>query len=362
MAAGQTSNLFAADEFAKSGWIFGLANGRLAVGWGALEWGSRAKSGVANLFAPDFYLQTKTPWLTTASWAVLEPAQILAELPQAPAPTPISWEEPDREAFADTLSHLQDSFCSGLAKKAVPVVFATAESERTSILPLITKLLQVPSQLRVYGFWNQEGGILGATPEVLFERSGARLKSMALAGTRRGVLNAIETKAFLNDAKERLEHQLVVDDLSERFSQWGKPVLDSTKVLQLPTLAHLFTPIEVEAKVGFDEVAQSLHPTPALGVSPRKLGLNWMKTWDKPDLRERFGAPFGFRMDLDVEECLVAIRNIQWHDQLKDHIKDHSRRHWKLGSGCGIVPQSRLESEWEELKAKRESVRSLLGL
>jgi menaquinone-specific isochorismate synthase len=81
-----------------------------------------------------------------------------------------------------------------------------------------------------------------------------------------------------------------------------------------------------------------------------------MKRWDHSPLRGRFGAPFGgfYRETASAElsqHCLVAIRNIQWQ-----------KTDVQLGSGCGIVPDSRLENEWDELKLKRESVKRMLGI
>ena len=48
---------------------------------------------------------------------------------------------------------------------------------------------------------------------------------------------------------------------------------------------------------------------------------------------------------------LVAIRNIQW---------DVDKT--LLGSGCGIVSESKIEREWNELTLKRKAVKELLHL
>ena len=357
MATGQTTTAnFDVSEFVKSGWIFSLSDGRFVVGWGPLEFSDRATAQQPTIFAPDFYLETKKPWLSTASWALFSRDQLKASLPDNPV-TALNWVEPSRDDFFKTLQFLKETFYSGLAKKAVPVVFAKSKSKRdsNSVLALVSQALKAPSELRIYGFWNESEGMLGATPEVLFKRSSNRIESMALAGTRRGQLTIEDERNFLGDRKERHEHQLVIDDIRACFARWGTPLVGETRVLRLPTLAHIFTPIEVEcsSEVNFNDIARTLHPTPALGVAPRELGLKWMKTWDQT-VRDRFGAPFGLSWAGEIEECLVAIRNVQWHD--------NDERDWKLGSGCGIVSESEPENEWQELKAKRESVRRLLGV
>jgi isochorismate synthase EntC len=48
----------------------------------------------------------------------------------------------------------------------------------------------------------------------------------------------------------------------------------------------------------------------------------------------------------------VAIRNIQFNENGVV----------SLGSGCGIVNSSELQSEWQELLLKRQTVREMLGI
>ena len=66
----------------------------------------------------------------------------------------------------------------------------------------------------------------------------------------------------------------------------------------------------------------------------------------------RYGAPVGYIEEGGKDSrCLVAIRNMQWKDN------------WiGLGAGCGIVPESRLDLEWEELQLKIQSIKEILGL
>ena len=120
----------------------------------------------------------------------------------------------------------------------------------------------------------------------------------------------------------------------------------------MPTLKHLFTPIQVELteKVSPEYLIRTLHPTAALGGFPRAAAKTWLEAQPEAGIRGRFGAPFGY-VDDEAALILVAIRNIQRFD---DKI-------W-LGSGCGVVEGSQPEKEWEELKLKRHSVREMLGM
>lgn len=367
MASRQTSNpalRFSVEEFLKSGWVFGLGDGRIALGWGEGAWSSQPKTGASSsdlsIYAPDFYLESKRPWFSTTHSTILTRSELADLIPVASDRPEINWNEPALNDFAIPFQRLKAAFAEDLATKGVPVVFARGESATRpeSLLWLLSHALSAPKAVRLYGVWEASGGILGLTPEVLFERYGISLKSMALAGTKRGQIDAQSEAAFLADEKERYEHQLVVDGIRESLGRLGPVKVGETGLLRLPTLAHLLTPVSVEISeaVSFEQIVATLHPTPALGVAPRALGLDWMKTWDEPETRVRFGAPFGLSQS-GGQECLVAIRNVQWQDS-----ESEMTRSWQLGSGCGVVPQSELESEWQELFAKRQSVRKLLDI
>ena len=63
------------------------------------------------------------------------------------------------------------------------------------------------------------------------------------------------------------------------------------------------------------------------------------------------GAPFGLEREDHSALALVAIRNLQLGG---DRIR--------VGSGAGLLPESRLEREFDELQAKREQVKALFGV
>ena len=96
-------------------------------------------------------------------------------------------------------------------------------------------------------------------------------------------------------------------------------------------------------------MARRLHPTPALGAYPRgEAGTSWLASLDPAGERRRFGAPFGLRWPSGAGRCVVAIRGLQYH---------HGRL--EIWAGCGVVPQSRYEDEWQEVLDKIQSVRAM---
>jgi menaquinone-specific isochorismate synthase len=104
--------------------------------------------------------------------------------------------------------------------------------------------------------------------------------------------------------------------------------------------------------MSFSEMVRRLHPTAALGVSPRsEAGERWLREADRGVKRRTFGAPFGLEREDRSALALVAIRNLEWSG---DRVR--------VGSGAGMLQESRVELEWKELREKREQVKALFGV
>src|SRR5258708_32682060 len=121
--------------------------------------------------------------------------------------------------------------------------------------------------------------------------------------------------------------------------------MERRRVFRLPPLAHLATPIRCEEtrdseRMSFAEMVRRLHPTAALGVSPRTpAGERWLREADRGVKRRTFGAPFGIEREDRSALALVAIRNVQWDGERV-----------RVGSGAGMLIESQLEREFEELR------------
>lgn len=314
-----------------------------------------------SVFCPDFYdLETPAQWFGKARHAlsteelrrICEDYLAQSSLTAASLMT-ASWSEPRLEDFAEALSMIQARIEKQEIQKAVPAVFAQTPHtvKPQDRAQMLLKLSEAPSTLYVYGFWQNGEGVLGATPETLFDFSQGVLQTMALAGTC-PKNESPERESLLRDEKEMLEHRLVAEDIKERLSVWGSVQSIGPYILELPTLYHLKTDLRVNCQnqPDFVELVKTLHPTPALGVAPRSAGHLWMQALPGQQGRGRFGGPIAF---IGAEEalCLVGIRNLQWN-------KDSAM----IGSGCGVVAASELEREWRELFQKRLSVKKILGL
>lgn len=347
-------------DFCRSGWFVAYSPKQWLVGWGEWHEAAEADSGTCCLYAPDFFLTARTPWRFTRYWDMVDrdlfSTHVLAGVASEVngfnkmGAQGFQWLEPDLNGFKEgPWFEIQKGFSERGLRKAVPIVFASAEGQ-ISIPELLKRIVATPSTVFPYGVWDQGGGLMGVTPEVLFRRGtdGATVETMALAGTQ---AKTEHPARLLADSKERYEHQLVVEDIKDRLVKIGNVAVGSTEVLELPALYHLHTRIQarLSRQIGFEELVKLLHPTPALGVAPRNQGFEEILRWS-PSERGRFGAPFGVSSPLG-EQCLVAIRSVEWQGA-----------NVRIGSGCGVVPESQLEREWRELALKRESVKRMLGL
>lgn len=213
---------------------------------------------------------------------------------------------------------------------------------------MLWNALESHPDLFVFGFWNGDAGVLGATPEVLFHVKDHQLKTMALAGTR----SQEKKQELLKDSKELKEHQFVIEDLKQKLEKFGWAKVGKTEIAEFGTIAHLKTEIEIElSHLEVDDLLKRLHPTAALGVFPRNYGIQWMKDLPYQEQRGVFGAPLTFSLSHTEVISIVAIRCLQW-----------SPLGSQIGTGCGIIESSDLQREWSELALKRQSVMKILGL
>ncbi len=262
----------------------------------------------------------------------------------------INWQPVDKALFSRSFELAQDAFKAGEVKKVVPIALqeGTLQSALSDDqkLHLLEKLMKTPEHLFAYGEWTQSQGFMGATPEILFEKVGSELQTMALAGTSG---KDVPSTQFLNDPKERKEHQFVIDDIVHVLTSLGSVHVAETKVVEFPALNHLQTNIHVKLNQALsnDDLIRKLHPTPALGIYPRNAYFRKFSQYPLQAERDFFGAPWGIETK-DFALLLVAIRKWDWNDQKV-----------KVFAGCGVVQESVLEKEFAEILKKIDSVKRI---
>lgn len=326
-----------------------LSSTQWAVGLGPFV-RSAQRPGQTAFFMPGFFLEESEPWWIPSRYQELNFTEFLQLWPSAVA-FHREWTQPSEADFLLRVEGILQEIGKDTLKKAVPVVFETARGgvSLEEMAGIVARFRDLPEGVFPYGYVSGSSGLIGVTPEFLLRDHGSFIESLALAGTTR----AENEGALLRDPKELSEHLFVVNDLKERLSRYGRFEQGQTVEWPVGLVRHLRTDVKVavDACIDFQDWIEVLHPTPALGVSPRSRA-DWLRVQPEATVRRNFGAPFGLSFGgAGAHLCLVAIRCLQWRDDMV----------W-LGSGCGIVKESVALREWDELKLKRRAVKRMLGL
>lgn len=319
------------------------------LGWGEPVKAARPDPQRPSFYAPDFFLSDPQPWRIYPETAAVSPdalAQLLAPREHARV-----WRTFDETSFSAAFARVQALLERGELQKAVPAVFehsagALTSGERERALRAAANL---PAGLMPYGSWDADGGLIGASPEILFEDDGVEIHTMAVAGTARA---GTAPEEMMEDPKEREEHRFVLEDLEKQLAPLGRVTRGATRLWRIGMLSHLRTDLRLLPghRVAFDDLVARLHPTPAVGTAPRAAWRGQVAVLDT-EPRGRFAAPFGLLLPGGQARCLVAIRNVQW-----------DRNVARCGAGCGLLPASRPAREAAELRLKLAAARGNLGL
>jgi len=189
---------------------------------------------------------------------------------------------------------------------------------------------------------------IGASPERLVRVAGDRMHTEALAGSAPRGDSASEDAAFaralLQSEKDQREHRLVLEsiecqlaDLGLKLEHAGQP-----RVLGLANVQHLHLPISATLPAGvhiLDLVAR-LHPTPAVGGSPRDPALAALARLEAFG-RGLYAGPQGWVDHRGGGEFFVGIRSA-----LVDGCTA------TVYAGAGIVAGSTPEKEFAETELK----------
>ena len=199
---------------------------------------------------------------------------------------------------------------------------------------------------------------IGASPERLLRVREGRLTTEALAGSVRRGASASEDAALggalLGDEKELREHRLVIASIERRLAPLGiKPEHPGRPTLfRLANVQHLHTPVEAALPAGvrlLDALAR-LHPTPAVGGTPREAAV--------PHIRALEGFPRG--LYAGALGWIDAQGGGEFFVGLRSALIDGANA--RTYAGAGIVAGSSPEKEFAETELKfRAMQEALLG-
>lgn len=329
--------------------FFRLPDGRAWIGEGPFaDWA--VPTDGASFYINDFALSDAKPWKSPTLLHEIKSTAELDRFLPASKPLRIAWQMPGTEWFKMVFRRIRRDVLAQRLRKMVPVLTESGVVAEGDPASLLRRAFDAPPGFWAYARIQGETGFLGATPELLLTRTGARLQTMALAGTAK----PSGADDFTTDIKEIEEHELVANFLEETLSHMGEIVRDRREVSVAGELTHFRTRFSAVLRGACDDAAlvRLLHPTPAVGCLPRdEISLCKLTEYRRQlGADDFFGAPFGFRHDGEFH-CAVAIRGISW-----------SGNEVKLPCGCGIVAGSAFDHEWRELRQKRDAVAKMFGV
>jgi len=196
----------------------------------------------------------------------------------------------------------------------------------------------------------------GATPELLAQVDGNHVETVAMASSIGRGKTPLEDEALakqlLKNPKERHEHEVVLHAIRKNLQPLVRQ-LDAPaepQVVKLNNIQHLRTKIQGELRQPYSllSVVAALHPTPALGGTPRAAALQLIAEAE-PFQRGWYASPVGW-VDLEGNGVFaVAIRSALTLE-----------REALLFAGAGIVADSDPRREWEEVQLKFQPILNAL--
>lgn len=281
-------------------------------------------------------------------------------------------EFPTAEAYAGMVERALDLIADGTLDKVVLGRCLDAVSTPAMVpAEIIDRLLttrpgryvfSLPlDELHDVGDLEQPGAVLlGASPELLVRRDGREITCTPLAGSAPRSLDPDEDAAgaarLRDSAKDLAEHAFVVEAIVHALKavcleiEWPA----QPELLATDTVWHLATPITARL-VGEEggpsalDLAQLLHPTPAVGGVPAAAARATIAALEG-DLRDWFAGCVGWVDAAGDGEFAVTIRAAVVDD---DHLR--------LFAGAGIVAGSVPEAEVRETGAKLATMARVTG-
>lgn len=260
-------------------------------------------------------------------------------------PDPASWRSRVEEAL--------EAIRSGRLSKVVVADAASVElADDSDGLTLLSALRRPGRTSTRFACGFGPRLFLGASPELLVRLEGLDYASEALAGSI--ATGAQQALALAQSHKDREEHQLVLDAIVgqlERISTRVEVASEPT-VSTLAHVQHLRTPVTgtLRERRHVLELAERLHPTPAVGGVPTAAAVDWIRRHEAQP-RGWYAGPLGWFDAQGNGELLVALRSglVEGRRAL-------------VFAGAGIVKDSDPQAEYEEAELKRRTLLAPLGV
>ncbi|CAB4595531.1 unannotated protein [freshwater metagenome] len=196
-------------------------------------------------------------------------------------------------------------------------------------------------------------GFVGATPELLVERTGTVVRAHPMAGTapRSGdpETDARLAAGLLASTNTKDEHRHTIDMVHDTLLPWCSYLDEEAEpsIVAVANVQHLSTRLEgqlSEPIASVLELVGALHPTPAVGGMPRDAALALIEELEGLD-RGRYAGPVGWVDAKGNGTWAVGIRSAQINGTRT-----------RIHAGVGVVADSQAEQELAETRAKLQTM------
>jgi isochorismate synthase len=327
------------------------------VAFGALPF---APDAAKDLVIPEVVVgrgEDGTRWLTTIGPAGAPPEMTVSQLPPESVVDPGPMHVTAARSSADWCAALEvgrDRIRSGELSKFVFAREVNVSWERP--LPRQVVLARLRAAYPTC-YITSVGPMVGASPELLLSRRGDIVRTRPLAGTAPRspdpTTDARLAASLLASAKDRQEHQIVIDMLHDTLLPWCS-YLDAEpepSVVGMANVQHLATYLEGRLSspaASALELVQAVHPTPAVGGTPRDVALAVIAELEAAE-RGAYAGPVGWVDASGNGDWVVGIRSAE--------LDDTSAR---VFAGVGVVADSDPVAELAETRAKFQAILSAL--
>ena len=265
-----------------------------------------------------------------------------------------------RNSYPAAISEAAERIAKGEIEK---IVLARAKDVKSPgplhPLQILNGLRQRFPDCNAFSIANGLGqSFIGASPERLLRVENNVVLTEALAGSAERGATASEDAALgsrlLNNEKDLREQRIVLDSIVRRLSPLGLDLRYSVRpgLKRLSNIQHLHTPVEARLPRGVRllDMLGRLHPTPAVGGTPRETAVPLIAGLEAFQ-RGLYGGAVGWIDHRGGGEFIVALRSAL--------VSGSSAR---MYAGSGIVAGSSLETEFAETELKFRAMQdALLG-
>ena len=197
---------------------------------------------------------------------------------------------------------------------------------------------------------------LGISPELLYRRSGRKIESEAIAGTRPRGLTLEDDQRLASELrdseKEQREHLMVLERMERLLHKFCRKTerLSYLEPLQLRHVQHLQSKMcgSLLPEISDYDLLPVFHPTPAVSGTPDPEARTLIRKLEPFD-RGWYAGPVGW-ISRRQTEFAVGIRSGLLCGRIL-----------RIYTGAGIVDGSVPDEEWREIEIKLQSWQYLLG-